>query len=218
MSFLNLFGSESKTDQTAYNQQAGASQGSVAVGANASGNRITISTADPNVAEAAIQGNALVANNAELATVALAGKALDTNALVNVASLEANANVAGQAITAVRDVSGYAMATVSSSSQQLVKTAASLANEFMGKLNENYQNSLTFASASLTTATQAEQAALAQTNNLVSGIVSQYSDVLKSQTPGGAALAVETTASKTQFNTVLVVGAALVLLYLISQK
>jgi hypothetical protein len=188
MSFLNLFGSESKTDQTAYNQQVGASEGSIALGANSSGNRINISSADPAVAEAAIAGNAYVVQQAMSGNLAVTGRALD---------------FAGSVTSGAFSTANLSM-----------KTANDLAGKFMSGLQKNYQASTDFASAALVTATNAEQAALAQTNNLVSAITGKYSEIVASNTPGGVIQA----SDKTQFNTVLIVGAALVLLYLMSRK
>lgn len=221
MSLLNLFGSESQTQQTAVNQQVGASQGAIAVGANASGNRINVVNSDPAVAQAAIEGNDYVAGASLGITGQIAGLGINAEAQTATAAELANAGLANQAIEGNAIVTGQAFnfaGDVAGKSLDLagttVATSAGLAGLFMQSLQTSYQGSLDFASGSLTAATQAEQAALAQTNNLVSGIVGQYAQIANAQTPGGVIEA----AGKTQFNVVLVVGAALVLLYLMSQK
>jgi hypothetical protein len=184
MSFLNLFGSESKTDQTAYNQQVGASGGSIAFGAASSGNKVVITTADPAVAEAAMEANAYVTTN-----------------------------VAGQAFQFAGGVTSGALGTANLG----IAAANDLAGRFMLALQKNYQNSTEFASASLTAATQAEQAALAQSLNAVSALSGQVANIAAAQTPGGLSIQATNTTADTTFKIVLVAAAALVIFALLKK-
>ena len=88
-----------------------------------------------------------------------------------------------------------------------------LADMYGQGLAKSYGNALDFANSSLTATTQAEQAALAQTNNLVAA----YGNLIGENTPGSAALAVEKQTTSTQSSTVIIVAIAIVALYLITK-
>jgi len=174
MGFFNAFSNENTTQNTAYNQQVGASQGSIAFGASSSGNSVKVSTVDPEIVEAA----------------------LGANVVTSKAAIDAASGVSSLSIEA----------------------ANSLAAKFADTLRANFRDSTNFASDSLTQATQAEQAAVAQTNNLVSQLVGRAFDYTSENTPGSAASAVVGASNATQLKTVLIVGAAIVLLAWLATK
>lgn len=186
MGFLDLFSSSSSTQNTAYNEQTGVEgSGSMAIGANSSNNRISITSADPEIANAAIQGEATTADSALRSGFAFAQSA-------NLA----NAAQAGLSIESAND----------------------LATKFMTSLQSNSQETESAEQASFVSATQAEQSALANVNNLASQFESRYADIVNAQTPNGAALAAQTTTSKTQISIALIIGIAAVALFLFSRK
>ncbi len=81
MGFFNAFSSEQKTDQTAYNQQVGASSGSLAIGVGAHDNVLSLTSSNPEVVEAALASNVVTSKAAidsagGVAALSIAGTAL----------------------------------------------------------------------------------------------------------------------------------------------
>lgn len=116
--------SSAETKQTATNQQVGVSSG-IGLGANSTGNVISVSSSDPGVAKAAIQGNAYVADSA----FAFAGHAAEVAADTNKFSAAVLGNTAGLAITANTDLSKKFIEGVSDVAAQNIGLLTSISQQ-----------------------------------------------------------------------------------------
>jgi hypothetical protein len=177
--------SSQSTQQTASNQQVGASQGSAAIGAGSSGNTVNITTSDVQGLQDLIAGNSYVTS-----------AALDSNTAVAQGAIAGNTGLAGLAI----------------------ESQANLAGRSIDSINQSNANSENIVSAATEQALQATNGSLSQANNLAASLASMFTSFESANSPGSAALAVQQTGAKTQYNIVLLGGLALVIFYLMTKS